>query len=141
MLLCPSGELRNGVVLCGIPSDHVDTPSHSATETVTVYPDGATTFYDHASSTLTVAGVHRVILEAAASVLVSCPDTTFTGDVTVRGLLSYQNGIAGHGGEHGNVISGALTHQGGALSSNGVVLHEHDHGGIRRGGDRTDGPR
>lgn len=141
LLFCPSGEPRNGIVLCGIPSDDNDTPSHSADETVTLYPDGATTTYNHDTGTLLLAGIQKVIVEAATSVLVKCPDTTFEGDVTVKGLLSYQNGIAGQGGAHGNVITGDFNHQDGKLSSNGVVLDDHDHGQVQRGGDWTEGTR
>ncbi|WP_066738183.1 phage baseplate assembly protein V [Cupriavidus sp. D384] len=141
LLLCPSGDLRNGIVLCGIPSDANDTPSHSPNETVTRYPDGATTRYNHTSGALTVIGVQHVLIEAATSVLVRSPTTTFDGDVTVKGLLSYQNGISGQAGANGNAIQGDITHSGGDLSSNGVVVHKHDHGGVRRGGDRTEGTR
>jgi len=141
LLLCLGGDLRNGVILCGIPSDDFDTPSHSPDETVTQYPDGATVTYNHASGKLSVSGIKLLVIEAATSVLVRCPETTFDGDVIVKGLLSYQNGIAGQGGGNGNTISGDLTHQGGKLSSNGVVVHEHDHGNVRRGGERTSGPR
>lgn len=141
LLLCPSGELRNGVVLCGIPSDAIDVPSHSADETLTLYEDGATTTYNHVTGTLAITGIQKVILEATASVLVKCPDTTFDGNVTIKGLLSYQNGIAGLGGENGNVITGDFTHQDGKLSSNGVVLDDHGHGSVRRGSDWTEGTR
>lgn len=141
VLLCPSGDLRNGVILTGVPTDANDVPSHSADETVTHYPDGAVTRYNHAAGALFVGGVKTVVLEAATSVLVKCPSTTFDGDVTVKGLFSYQNGIAGQGGANGNAIKGDFTHQDGALSSNGVVLDSHDHGGVQRGGERTDGPR
>ncbi|MFC4519087.1 phage baseplate assembly protein V [Cupriavidus pinatubonensis] len=141
LLLSLSGDLRNAVVLTGIPSDRFDVPSHSPTETVTQYPDGARTVYDHAASALSVSGIKTVVVEAATSVLVKCPDTTFDGNVTVKGLLAYQNGIAGQGGKNGNVIRGDLTHQDGSLSSNGVVLHDHGHGGVQRGGSWTDGTR
>ncbi|WP_043345747.1 phage baseplate assembly protein V [Cupriavidus basilensis] len=141
LLLCPSGDVANGIVLTGIPSDATDVPSHSANETVTSYPDGALTRYDHATSELAITGVKTILVEAATSVLVRCPDTTFDGNVTVQGLLSYQNGIAGTGGEHGNAITGDFIHRDGVLSSNDVVLDKHDHGGVYRGDSRTDGPR
>lgn len=141
LLFSPSGDLCNAVVLTGIPSDSIDVPSHSPNETVTLYPDGATTRYDHAAGALFVGGVKTIIVEAATSVLVKCPDTTFDGAVTVKGLFSYQNGIAGQGGDNGNIVRGDLTHQGGKLSSNGVVLDDHDHGGVQRGGDWTEGTR
>lgn len=141
LLFCPSGDLRNGIVLCGIPSDDCDVPSHSADETATLYPDGAMTVYNHATGTLSLAGIQKVIVEAATSVLVKCPDTTFDGAVTVKGLFSYQNGIAGQGGSNGNVIRGNVTHEGGKMSSNGVVVDDHGHGGVQRGGNWTEGTR
>lgn len=141
VLLCPSGDPSNGIVLCSIPSAANDVPSHSPNETVALYPDGALTKYDHAAGLLTVQGVKTVFLEAATSVLVKCPDTTFDGNVTVKGLLAFMNGIAGQGGDNGNVISGDLAHAGGKLSSNGVVLDNHGHGGVERGGEWTEGTR
>lgn len=141
LLFCPSGDPANGVILAGIPSDAKDVPSHDPSETVTQYPDGAMTRYNHAAGALFVGGFKTVVLEADTSVLVKCPSTTFDGDVTVKGLFSYQNGIAGQGGSNGNAIKGDFTHQDGALSSNGVVLDDHDHGAVQRGGDWTEGTR
>ncbi|MGC5887867.1 phage baseplate assembly protein V [Ralstonia pseudosolanacearum] len=141
LLFCPSGDPANAVILCGIPTDDNDVPSNDPNRTVTLYPDGALTSYDHAAGLLTVQGVKTVFLEAAANVLVKAPNTTFDGDVTVKGRFAYENGIAGHGGENGNKITGSLTHEGGQLSSNGVVLDKHDHWGVQRGGDWTEGTR
>ena len=90
---------------------------------------------------LSVKGVQTVFVEASTSVLVKCPDTMFDGNVTVKGLLSFMNGLAGQGGENGNVIQGDLTHQGGKLSSNGVVVHDHGHGGIKPGDAWTEGTK
>lgn len=141
LLLCPSGDLRNGIVLCGIPTDAGDVPSHSLDETVTLYPDGARTLYNHVTGNLTVTGIRTAVLDAAVSVLVKCPETTFDGAVIVKGLLSYQSGIAGTGGVHGNRITGDFTHEDGKLSSNGVVVHTHKHGGVRQGNESSGGPQ
>ncbi|AMP37449.1 phage baseplate assembly protein V [Ralstonia solanacearum] len=141
LLFCPSGDLSNAVILCGIPTAANDVPSADPNRTVTLYPDGALTSYDHATGLLTVQGVKTVFLEAAANVLVKAPNTIFDGDVTVKGRFAYENGITGHGGENGNKITGSLTHEGGQLSSNGVVVDDHDHGGVHRGGDWSEGTR
>lgn len=141
LLFCPSGDPSNAVILCGIPTADNDVPSNDPNRTVTLYPDGALISYDHAAGLLTVQGVKTVFLEASANVLVKAPATTFDGDVTVKGRFSFENGMAGQGGKHGNQISGDLEHAGGTLSSNGVVLHDHDHGGVQRGGDWTEGTR
>ncbi len=141
LLFCPSGDPANAVILCGIPTADNDVPSNDPNRTVTQYPDGALTSYDHAAGLLTVQGVKTVFLEAAANVLVKAPDTVFDGNVTVKGRLSFENGIAGQGGAHGNKISGDLTHADGKLSSNGVVLDDHGHGRVQRGGDWTEDTR
>ncbi len=141
LLFCPSGDLSNAVILCGIPTADNDVPSNDPNRTVTLYPDGALTSYDHAAGLLTVQGAKTVFLEAAANVLVKAPATTFDGDVTVKGRFSFENGMAGQGGAHGNKISGDLTHADGKLSSNGVVLDDHGHGRVQRGGDWTEGTR
>ncbi len=141
LLFCPSGDPSNAVILCGIPTADNDVPSDDPNRTVTLYPDGALTSYDHAAGLLTVQGVKTVFLEATANVLVKAPDTVFDGNVTVKGRFSFENGMAGQGGAHGNKISGDLTHADGKLSSNGVVLHDHGHGGVQRGGDWTEGTR
>ncbi|MCL9854326.1 phage baseplate assembly protein V [Ralstonia solanacearum] len=141
LLFCPSGDPSNAVILCGIPTADNDVPSNDPNRTVTLYPDGALTSYDHAAGLLTVQGVKTVFLEATAKVLVKAPDTVFDGNVTVKGRFSFENGMAGQGGAHGNKISGDLTHADGTLSSNGVVLHDHGHGGVQHGGDWTEGTR
>ncbi|MDC6175965.1 hypothetical protein [Ralstonia solanacearum] len=53
----------------------------------------------------------------------------------VKGRFSFGSGVAGQGGEHGNRITGDLTHAGGKLSSNGVALDNHGHGNVQRGSD------
>ncbi|SPK73053.1 Bacteriophage P2 Baseplate assembly protein GPV [Cupriavidus taiwanensis] len=143
VLLCPSGELRNGVILTGVPTDANDVPSHSASETVTLYPDGAITRYNHVSGALDITGVQTVVLKASQTVVIDCPDTVFKGKVTVEKLFTYLAGMAGEAGAAGakTSIKGAFTHTDGELSSNGVVLDSHDHGGVQRGGERTDGPQ
>lgn len=135
VILCPSGEPAAGVVLTGLYTTAHDQPGTSPNEHLTVYPDGATIVYNHATGALNVAGIRTATVEASEHVTVDCPDSTITGNVLIQGtltvedLLTYQNGLAGSGGTagNGNTITGELTHIGGNLSSNGVVLHTHTH--------------
>ncbi|QKL50910.1 phage baseplate assembly protein V [Ralstonia solanacearum] len=60
LLLCPSGDPSNAIVLCGISTDDNDVPSHNPAETVTQYPDGALVRYNHATGVLSVLGVQAV---------------------------------------------------------------------------------
>lgn len=149
IVLSPSGVLENGIVFYGLNSDDRPAPSDNADEHVTVYPDGARTTYNHASGALTINGIKTATVQAAEHVTVDCPESTFTGNVLIKGtltvddLLTYLNGIAGSGGSagNGNRITGDFLHQDGVLSSNGIVLHLHVHGGIQPGGNNTDGPK
>ena len=66
---------------------------------------------------------------------VQSPQSTFTGKVTVQGLLSYQAGLSGRaGGGGGNVISGGLAMEGGSITHDGKNIggthtHPGDSGG------------
>ena len=151
MILSPSGELANGIVLPSIFSDAHDAPSDAPDLHLVEFPDGARIAYDHAAGALTVTGIKTAVVQAAESITVDTPLTHITGAVqidgntqiagtlTVGGLLTYRDGIAGSGGGNGNAISGDLTHAGGSLSSHGIVLHTHIHSDPQ-GGD-TGGPQ
>ncbi|CAJ0784596.1 phage baseplate assembly protein V [Ralstonia chuxiongensis] len=56
VLLCPSGDLSNGIALFAIPFTANDVSSHSTNETVTLCADDALTKYDNAAGLLTGAG-------------------------------------------------------------------------------------
>ncbi|MDN4572676.1 phage baseplate assembly protein V [Pandoraea cepalis] len=147
-VLSPSGELGNGLVLRGIPSDAFDSPSEDPNEFMIAFPDGARIVYNHATGTLDATGLTDANVQGSGKATVDLPDAEFTGNVLVKGtltvdkLLTYNGGMSGQGGEDGKtVIRGAITHQDGDLSSNGVVLHNHDHGNVENGGGRTDGPQ
>lgn len=98
IVLSPSGETANGVVLCGLMSSQFTSPSSSPDDTVVEFPDGAMIVYNHISGSLKIDGVKNVNINS--------PAIKLTGNVTV---------------------SGSLTQTGGELSSNGIVLHTHKH--------------
>lgn len=146
-VFAPSGDLGNGIVLRGLPSDAIPSPSDNPDEFVIDFPDGARVFYNHATGALSATGLKTANVQGSESATVDFPKANFTGDVhvggslTVEKLLTYNGGMSGQGGEGGKtVIKGDITHEDGKLSSNGVVVDTHDHGGVQRGGDNTDGP-
>lgn len=149
LVLSPSGELAQGVIIYGIPSDVIDTPSHAEAEHVIRFPDGATFTYNHADSHLHIAGIKSATVDAANTLLFKAGESvTFdtplvhdTGKHTTDDLLTYGNGLAGIGGDNGTEITGDITHTVGKLSSNGIVLHTHVHGGVYAGGSTTDQPQ
>ena len=141
LVLSPSGETANGLVLCGLMSDQFPQPSNSADETVIRFPDGASIRYNHASGSLDASGIKTITVQAAQSLLIDCPQSSFTGALTVDGLFTYQAGMAGSNGQGGSTTSnGDIRHSGGTLSSNGVALDAHTHKGVTPGGGHTGEP-
>jgi phage baseplate assembly protein V len=149
VLLSPSGDMASAVALLGLASDEYPLPSDNPDEWVRRFPDGAVVRYHHANSALTVSGIKTATVQAAEHVTVDCPESTFTGNVTIKGtltvekLFSYLAGMSGQGGSDGGEtsITGNIRHTEGTLSSNGVVLHTHTHSGVERGNDNTGGPQ
>nr|DAK38748.1 MAG TPA: baseplate assembly protein V [Caudoviricetes sp.] len=141
LVLSPSGETAAGLVLCGLMSDQFPQPSNSADETVIRFPDGASIRYNHAAGSLDASGIKTITVQAAQSLLIDCPQSSFTGALTVDGLFTYQAGMAGSNGQGGSTtINGDIRHGGGTLSSNGVVLDTHTHQGVTPGGGNTGEP-
>ncbi|MEJ2794381.1 phage baseplate assembly protein V [Iodobacter sp. LRB] len=160
VLFSQSGEVGAGVVLPGLFSDAITSPSSAAAVTCVAFPDGALVSYNHASGALSATGIQTALIQASNHVTVDCPETTTTGNLTVVGDLvikgdstfkgkadvlgafSYAAGMSGTGGEGGGAttITGPITQSGGAITSNGVVLHDHTHSGVQAGGSSTGGP-
>lgn len=148
MLFSPSGEPAAGVVLVGLFSDANPAPSSSPEEFLIVFPDGARIYYNHVAGALEATGIKTALVQASDKCTVDCPESEFTGNVTIDGnllvkgqatimqLLTYLSGMAGTGGGAGGgtTITGPINHQGvftntGSLSSNGKVLDTHKHPG------------
>lgn len=160
VVFSPSGELGNGMVFFGAPSDVIDTPSHSPDQHVTRYPDGTVVSYDHAaglhkssypdgasisyhhpSSHLEAVGIVTGLVQAAESITFDTPLTHITGECIVDNLLTYNNGLAGRAGTNGSHVTGGIHNEGGEVSSNGIVLDTHVHDGVEPGPGTTGGPQ
>lgn len=147
VVFSPSGEPGNGIVFYGVPSDLIDTPSHDPVKHVIKFPDGAVFSYDYAASHLEISGIATASIIASESITHETPLTHITGQCIIDDLLTYNNGLAGQGGEHGSTIHGDIehqgnhTHSGGAMISNGVQADTHQHGGVQMGESLTDGPQ
>ena len=139
LVLSPSGEPANGMVLCGLASTQHPSPGSDTENTIVRFPDGAMAQYNHAGGHLALSGIKTVAIQAATSLTVDCPTNTFTGAVTVQGSLTYLSGLTGgnSSGKSAAVISGDIIHSDGKLSSNGIVLHTHTH---PENGDKTSAP-
>lgn len=125
-----SGDPACGFILPSFYTARNPPPSRSPDEHLRLYPDGARVSYNHKAGALSVTGIRTAKIQASQNVTVDCPDTVFTGNVTVMKKLTYLGGMAGsNGGGSAATIAGPVTHTGGDLSSNGVVVHTHTHPG------------
>lgn len=131
LVLCLGGELDTGFVLPGVFSDTHPAPSASADALHWSFPDGAVIEYEPDTGALTATGIQTALIKAAVSItldspLVECTNKLKTATFELTG---------------GGTMKGNVQHSGGMLSSNDVVVDKHDHGGVQRGGSRTDGPK
>ncbi|MDZ7277249.1 phage baseplate assembly protein V [Pantoea eucrina] len=131
LILCLGGELDTGFVLPGIFSDAHPAPSASADALHWSFPDGAVIAYEPANGALNATGIQTATINAAVKVLLDSPLVECT-----QLLKTAQLEVTQGGKMNGNVV-----HRDGTLSSNGVALDTHVHGGVQRGGSKTDGPQ
>ena len=146
LLLAIRGELDTAFVLPGIFSDDNPAPSASADAWHVAFPDGAVIEYEPETSALTVSGIKTANVTASGSITVTVPvvlvkaETRITLDTPevvctnklTTGTLEVQKG---------GTMRGNIEHTGGRFTSNGVQADDHDHGGVKRGDERTVGTK
>ncbi|HHQ6438742.1 TPA: phage baseplate assembly protein V [Yersinia enterocolitica] len=144
LILSLGGELDTAFVLPGIFSDDFPPPLASADGLYLAFPDGATLHYEPESGELQADGVKTAVINASESINATAP--TITCAASVKILLDTpevectQNlTTATLNVKSGGKMSGNIEHSGGKFSSNGVVVDDHDHGGVQRGGSYTEG--
>ncbi len=149
ILFSPYGDMGQAIVGPSIYQDSKPAPAATKDRETTVYPDGSTVDYNSATNTLTVTvssnGVvvlnckqatincETSTVNASESVTLNTPETLATGNVTVEGLLTYMNGIAGSGGTNGNAISGTINVTGGDVKADSISLKLHRTSGVDTG--------
>lgn len=157
MLLAPGGDLAQACALVGLFS--TDMPQGADSQDVERHDFSATDFWQHSrtAGALNVEIANAITMTVGASVLHITPDgttlttpqltvdsaqSTFTGAVTVEGLLTYMAGMAGQAGAGGsNTIQGGFAVDGGAITHNGKSIgSNHTHGGVQTGGGNTGAP-
>ncbi|QLQ65073.1 MULTISPECIES: phage baseplate assembly protein V [Providencia] len=144
IILAIGGELTTAFVLTGIFSNEHSEPTDSLTADHRTYSDGAVIEYEPATGALKATGITTahieaseqvsaetqvVIVNAAQQIKLNTPTVICSDNLTCATLKVTK------GGE----MTGDITHKGGKFSSNGVVVDDHDHGGVQRGGSRTEG--
>lgn len=146
VILSVGGELTTAVVLPGLFSDEHNEPTASLTANNVTYPDGAVIEYEPATGALKATGIKTAMIDAADSITATSPVVIVNAEENIRlvtptVICSDNLTCATLNVMKGGEMSGSFTHTGGAFSSNGVVIDKHDHGGVERGGSRTDGPQ
>jgi phage baseplate assembly protein V len=91
MILSPSGELANGIVMPSIYSDAHDAPDSSPDTHVTQYQDGAVVSYNHNSGALSVTGIKSASIAASGNVSVECAAATV--NCTGKAAVTAEGGI------------------------------------------------
>ncbi len=131
LILCLGGELDTGFVLPGIFSDASPAPSASADALHWSFPDGAVIEYEPETGALIATGIQTATIKAAVKILFDSPEVECTAHLKAKTFDFSEGGK----------MTGDVEHSGGKLASNGVIVDDHDHGGVQRGGSRTDGPK
>jgi len=157
VIVCPYGDPSQGVVLGSVYQQNHDAPAALKTTHRIEYADGAFVEYDRAahaatvdvpaggSITLHIGGTTLLLEDGKATLttpklLVDSPQSTFTGAVTVQGLLTYQAGMSGSGGGTTAAINGDIVVTGGNVTADGIGLKTHKHTGVQSGGGTTAAP-
>ncbi|WP_445374675.1 phage baseplate assembly protein V [Photorhabdus tasmaniensis] len=139
VLLDANGE--DGVILGAIYSS-VDKPSANNKDVRGMtYADDAAFYYDRTSHTLTInGGIQHIKIAVGANVVIyaqqatiDASETIVTGNMLVKGQLTYQNGLSGSGGNgaaatiQGNVSVNGNIHATGSIMDEGGNSNHHPH--------------
>lgn len=154
LCLFRSDGFEDGVIIGSFYAGDVEPPETTADRRTVVFKDGTRICYDRASHTLTVTIAGTVIvfdqqtgsitvpdsvtvncttatIHASKSVTIDAPDTFFTGNIKVQGLITGQGGftVTGGGGVVANCniqLNGTLTATEDVVAS-GISLNGHTH--------------
>lgn len=154
LCLFRSDGFEDGVIIGSFYAGDVEPPETTADRRTVVFKDGTRICYDRAAHTLTVtiAGTEIVFdqqngsitvpdsvtvncttatIHVSKSVTIDAPDTFFTGNITVQGLITGQGGftVTGGGGVVANCniqLNGTLTATEDVVAS-GISLNSHTH--------------
>ena len=146
LLLAIGGELDTAFVLPGIFSDDNPAPSASADAWHVTFPDGAVIEYEPETGALTVSGIKTADVTASDSITATVPvvlvkaETRITLD-TPEVVCTHKLTTGTLEVQKGGTMRGNIEHTGGRFTSNGVQADDHDHGGVKRGDERTVGTK
>ncbi|MGS4948067.1 phage baseplate assembly protein V [Meridianimarinicoccus sp. RP-17] len=121
------GDTAQGIIVGSLYSGANPAPSQDGgTRKITLGAASITMTED--SITVAVGGTQIEITDGLVAVTAS--DSTFSGTLTVEGLLSYMAGMAGQGGGGPTAtITGDISVTGGDVTADGISLKGHTHPG------------
>lgn len=139
------GELTTGFVLGSLYSNANPAPTHSANALHHTFPDGAVIEYEPENGTLKAAGIKKAVIEASDEISATTKKVICKASVeikldTPKVICTNNLTTATLNVEKGGEMTGNFNHNGGAITSNGVVIHTHQHSGVRSGGDTSGKP-
>ena len=118
LILSPSGELSNGIVLAGLYQSNRPAPAASSDKRLVRYSDGAEIEYDRAAHRL------RAVLPEGGAAEITAPDgVTITGDVAITGDVTVTGGVTATENidADGNVTADGNVEAGGNVEADGNV--------------------
>lgn len=118
LLLCPDGQIGNGVALVGLYNANNPAPADDERD-VAVFADGARIGYDP------VAHVLSALLPAGAAALIEAP-----GGLTIRGPVAIEGQVT---------VTGKLTASEDVIAA-GKSLKGHKHSGVQAGAAQSGAP-
>jgi len=125
LLLSPSGQTTQGIVLCGLFSQLLPANGDRADLHRRSYPDGAVIEYDSQAHRLSA-----VLPQGGVTQLTS------TGGITIVGPITHQGDYTQTGNQK---VTGQVTVSQDVVAA-GISLVKHTHGGVQSGGSQTGAP-
>lgn len=145
VVISPYGDMAQGLVLVGIFQTALPAPTVNPDQHLRRYKDGAWVQYDRAAHAyqVDVPAGGSIVLHVGQTTLtltdsgttlatpaleVNSPETTFDGQVLVKKLLSYLQGLSGQNSSGGAAtIAGSVTVIGGDVTVDGIGVKAHHH--------------
>ncbi len=125
ILVSPSGQLANGVVITGLPSDHLPANGNRAGLHRRTYADGAVVEYDSVAHHL-----NAILPDNGTTSLVS------KGGINIIGPINHQGDYNQTGNQ--NVVGHVTVSE--DVVAAGISLVNHPHGGVMPGSGKTGKP-
>jgi len=125
ILFSPSGQLANGVVITGLPSDHIPANGNRPGLHRRTYSDGTVIEYDsvahHLNATLAPGGTTNLVSK---------------GGINIVGPITHEGDYIQTGNQ---TVTGTVTVSTDVVAA-GISLVKHLHGGVLPGGAKTGNP-